>query len=249
MGSSAPVSTDDTATHDSTPPPTVADLLYTKAHSTLDRTDAFDAHVIQYCSDWDRCISRRLDAELKILRKCADRLDHYHDKVERLRKNDKHDKLKRNETKWGSAWTQHESQAIRVCYMLEEVTIQGWQELMPLLQSVVQWTTDTSTAATAATTPIVRAHLQTLYAEAAAAPRPHEYDAHLDAVMMQQAGGAGGGERMMYGEQHYDDTSTISSHGIMGGGGIATMMMSPLNTYREDHMGSSPKGIADVERL
>lgn len=113
---------------------------------------SYEDKVVDYCIEWERIITSRVDAELKETNKMHFKLNHYTSKVLGLRKKvnshnnrgnetpDKKlsEKLKRNEVKLQDAWKAHERSASKLCDLIEEVTARGWKDLYPLVTASMQ---------------------------------------------------------------------------------------------------------------
>lgn len=102
----------------------------------------YEQHVVTYAVDWEQAVIERVDRELKQVKKLQADRDHYEKKVEGLRKkaNDVEakgkespaaqvEKLSRNEEKLREAFILHETEAGRLCALIETVTRDGWLEL------------------------------------------------------------------------------------------------------------------------
>ena len=102
--------------------------------------------VIEYVTDWEMVVKTRVQAAQKQVKDSKQDLDHYEKKMESLTKshdtlvakgsapNDKEvEKLKRNEEKLALSKNSYESQATKLCDLLEAVVDRAWQDLIPLL--------------------------------------------------------------------------------------------------------------------
>jgi predicted RNase H-like nuclease (RuvC/YqgF family) len=112
----------------------------------------FQEEVIDYCLEWETVVTKRVEDGLKQTGKLHNKLNHYQNKVESLRKNVKAkeekgkeppakltQKLERNDGKLNQAWKEHERSASNLCNLLEEVTKLGWKDLYPVLKAFMQW--------------------------------------------------------------------------------------------------------------
>jgi hypothetical protein len=120
--------------------------------------------ILKYCTDWERIVTTRVDADLAETKKLHDSLDHYTTKVEGLRKKTNKvmeaeqakagsgspapfkavpdklgSRLDRNEGKLSTAWKAQERSASALCNLLEEVTLQGYNDLYPMLVDWIEW--------------------------------------------------------------------------------------------------------------
>ena len=125
--------------------------------SNVNKTGAskFKNEIIDYVIEWESIISKRVDASLAENGTLHERLNHYQNKVENLRKKtvaleDKGKpvnrglsvKLERNEAKLDQAWIAYERHASKLCRLLEEVTRNGgWKDLYPVAASLMTWET------------------------------------------------------------------------------------------------------------
>jgi len=129
--------------------------------SKVSKTDAdkFQNEIAAYVVDWEAIISARVDGQLDENKTLHDRLNHYQNKVEGLRKRtvtiqDKGKpvsrwlavKLERNEGKLDQAWKAYERQTSKLCHMLGEITKSGWKDLYPLVANLVEWETKRASA-------------------------------------------------------------------------------------------------------
>ena len=111
------------------------------AHAIGNRRE-YDQHVVTYAVEWEEAVTERVDRDLKHVKKLQGDRDHYEKKVEMLRKK-AHDlelkgkpspaaqveKLERNENKLREAFIIHETEAGRLCALIETITRDGWLEL------------------------------------------------------------------------------------------------------------------------
>jgi hypothetical protein len=112
----------------------------------------FQQHVVEYAVQWENVVTERVEKELKNVRKLQGDRTHYERKVEslRTRANDlvskgktspasQADKLERNETKLKEAFVVHETEAGRLCTLIEAVTKDGWLDLYHLARNYMKW--------------------------------------------------------------------------------------------------------------
>jgi hypothetical protein len=117
-----------------------------------DFTASYENKVLDYCIEWERIISARIETELNETSKMKDRLNHYQNKIMELRAKVNHStdksieppkklsvKLERNETKLNKAWKDHEQCASKLCTLIEEITDRKWKDLYPLVKASMQW--------------------------------------------------------------------------------------------------------------
>lgn len=129
-----------------------ASIAQAASISTKHLAAEYQDQVVDYCIEWERIVTGRVDQGLKETSKLHARLMHYENKVEGLRKevNTKEDtkkgassklkaKLERNESKLEAAWKNHERSASLLCNLLEQVTKRSWKDLAPLVLNSLQW--------------------------------------------------------------------------------------------------------------
>ena len=122
---------------------------------TLDMDPVYQVKIVDYCREWERVVTSRVDAGIKETKKLQKELMHYLKKLERLRRivNRKEEsgksvstklkeKLARNEMKLQSAWKSHERSASMLCNLLEQVTRRGWKDFAPLVLNFIQFEVD-----------------------------------------------------------------------------------------------------------
>jgi hypothetical protein len=118
----------------------------------------FESQALEYLIEWEHVATTRVDrgkAEVEQLRKT---FLHYTQKVDKLRnqinkeeakgkviKDDKLEKLKRNEDKLEEASEEFEAAAAPLCYLIEEIVVHAYKDLYPLLRLLMKWDTDRST--------------------------------------------------------------------------------------------------------
>lgn len=116
------------------------------------RAKEFQEYVVDYATRWEDAVTRKVDKELKDVRKLQQNRLHYEKKVESLRKKvnsldtkgkeipaDLVEKLGRNEQKLKDAWKTHEWNASRLCALIEQVVEYGWKDLVPLVSNLFKY--------------------------------------------------------------------------------------------------------------
>jgi len=119
----------------------------TKSHAV-----EYQASVIDYCLEWERIITSRVDAGVKEVKKLHDRLVHYENKLDGLRQKERvaenlpkgtpkklTEKLERNEQKLDQAWKEHERSASKLCNLIEQIVNRGHKDLYPVVLNMLQW--------------------------------------------------------------------------------------------------------------
>ena len=119
----------------------------TKSHAV-----EYQASVIDYCLEWERIITSRVDAGVKEVKQLHDRLVHYENKLDGLRQKERiaenlprgtppklTEKLERNEEKLDQAWKAHERSASKLCNLIEQIVNRGHKDLYPLVLNMLQW--------------------------------------------------------------------------------------------------------------
>ena len=122
---------------------------------TLDMDSVYQNKIVDYCREWERVVTTRVEAGIKETKKLHKELMHYLKKVENLRRkvNRKEEagksvsktlkeKLSTNEMKLQSAWKSHERTASMLCNLMEQVTKRGWKDLAPLVLNYIQFEVD-----------------------------------------------------------------------------------------------------------
>ncbi len=112
----------------------------------------YESLIVDYVVEWERVVTKRVDAELKRVRKFESDRRHYEHKVEGLRQKATDaelkgkqspaaqvDKLARNEQKLKEAFTVHEREAGRLCSLLEAATHDCYKDLYPLIKNYIKW--------------------------------------------------------------------------------------------------------------
>ena len=126
--------------------------------ATAQATEAYQTTVVNYVTEWDAILGKKVDSEVKYTQKLQKNLKHYEQKVEKLRKAvaskeekgkpvspTEQEKLSRNETKLQESWQEYETVATQTSHLLEEATRQGWKDLHPLLKAMLttEWQRET----------------------------------------------------------------------------------------------------------
>jgi hypothetical protein len=118
----------------------------------------FENQAVEYLMEWEHVATTRVDrskAEVEQLRKT---FLHYTQKVDKLRnqinkeetkgrviKEEKLEKLKRNEDKLEEASEEFEAAAAPLCYLIEEIVVHAYKDLYPLIRLLMKWDADRST--------------------------------------------------------------------------------------------------------
>jgi small-conductance mechanosensitive channel len=115
----------------------------------------YQEKIIDYAIEWEQAVTERVDDGLKKTNVLYQKLNHYQNKIDSLRKKVNavenkgkespaklNQKLARNEAKVKQAWELHEASASTLCNLLEEVTKGGWKDLHPLVMATLQWEVD-----------------------------------------------------------------------------------------------------------
>eukprot|EP00526_Cylindrotheca_closterium_P003055 CAMPEP_0113620906 /NCGR_PEP_ID=MMETSP0017_2-20120614/10664_1 /TAXON_ID=2856 /ORGANISM="Cylindrotheca closterium" /LENGTH=1444 /DNA_ID=CAMNT_0000530601 /DNA_START=213 /DNA_END=4547 /DNA_ORIENTATION=+ /assembly_acc=CAM_ASM_000147 len=114
--------------------------------------DEYQEEMVKYVDAWDEAVSTRVNKAMMLHKKLEQDVLHYENKVAKLR-TQAHDleakgkflstkqaaRLNRNEMKLNDAWQIHELECSAICNLLEEITIEGWHDLFPLVRSSVEW--------------------------------------------------------------------------------------------------------------
>jgi len=112
----------------------------------------YEAHIIEYTTNWMKIVCERVDFGLEHVRKLASERLHYERKVETLRKRSGDlqkkgkaspdsaiERLSRNETKLKEAFAAHEKEAGKLCALIETVTHEGYKDLYILVRNYIEW--------------------------------------------------------------------------------------------------------------
>jgi hypothetical protein len=115
----------------------------------------YQEKIINYAKEWEQTVTTRVDDGSKKTNELYQRLIHYQNKIDALRKKVNavedtgkespaklNQKLTRNEAKVKKAWEFYEASASTLCNLLEEVTKGGWKDLHPLVMAALQWEVD-----------------------------------------------------------------------------------------------------------
>lgn len=102
--------------------------------------------IVDYVHEWELAVKTRVEATQKQVEESKQSFFHYEKKLQALAKahdatvakgKTPHDndveKLKRNEEKLSLSKNSYESQATRLCDMIEAIVEEGWKDLLPLL--------------------------------------------------------------------------------------------------------------------
>ncbi len=114
--------------------------------------DRFSEHVVDYAIEWERVIVARVSTSLSHAERLRRNLDHYNDKVERLKMEKSKmisqgkspdikftDKLARNTAKLSTSQQTYESYASDLTILIQEVTTRSWKDLHPILLKLTQF--------------------------------------------------------------------------------------------------------------
>ena len=120
------------------------------AAATQVATDHYQSAVVDYVTEWEAILTKKIEGEVKYTQKLQKNLQHYETKVEKLRKQQaakeekgkplqpaETEKLQRNETKLKESYEEYEAVATQTSHLLDEATRQGWKDLHPLLKSLM----------------------------------------------------------------------------------------------------------------
>lgn len=120
------------------------------AAATQIATDHYQSAVVDYVTEWEAILTKKIETEVKYTHKLQKNLQHYETKVEKLRKQQtvkeekgkpvqpaETEKLQRNETKLKESYEEYEAVATQTSHLLDEATRQGWKDLHPLLKSLM----------------------------------------------------------------------------------------------------------------
>lgn len=112
----------------------------------------YQDHIMTYVETWEEVVTKSVDSLSVTVRKLQGDREHYEKKVFGLRNKanefeskDKAspakfvEKLDRNEQKLKEAFVKHETEACRLCALLEAVTHNGWIELQALCRNYIKW--------------------------------------------------------------------------------------------------------------
>ena len=112
--------------------------------------NSYQEMVIDYAVEWESIIRSMTETEVGQSRKLHKDVQHYEDKVDKLRKaaqnkenqgkvssSSQTAKLTRNETKLAKAWQDYDAAATRTANLLEQATRVGYRDLHPLVQAMI----------------------------------------------------------------------------------------------------------------
>ena len=115
----------------------------------------YRTQVVDYAMEWEKTVSERVEGELKKVRILQTSRSHYEKKVEQLRQRTNElekkgktntvaqaERLERNEKKLKDAFSSHETEAGRLCVLIEEATTNGWKDLYHLVENYCKWETN-----------------------------------------------------------------------------------------------------------
>jgi len=114
-------------------------------------SEDYQGKIIDYVTEWEAILTKKIESELKYTQKQAKNLKHYEMKVEKLRKTvaakeekgkptpQMTEKLARNEEKLKETHEEYEKTATKTCHLLEEATKKGWKDFHPLVQAMLVW--------------------------------------------------------------------------------------------------------------
>lgn len=103
-------------------------------------------HLVDYVEDWENSVTTIIDQQKKKVRELKTGRTHYEKKVDNLRQkvNDKSspalvEKVSRNEVKLKEAFLLHETEADRLCTLIEAATGEGWKDLYILAKNFMKF--------------------------------------------------------------------------------------------------------------
>ena len=112
----------------------------------------YQRHVAAYVESWEMVVTETVDALIDKVRKLQGDRDHYEKKVYGLRKQANAMEVKgkssppralarlgRNEEKLKEAFVIYETEACRLCSLIEATTHDGWIELQGLCRNYIKW--------------------------------------------------------------------------------------------------------------
>lgn len=114
-------------------------------------SDDFQEKVIDYVTEWEAILTKKIETEVKYTQKLNKNLKHYEMKLEKLRKTvaakeekgkptpQMTEKLERNEEKLKETHAEYELTATKTCHLLEEATKMGWKDFHPLVKEMLGW--------------------------------------------------------------------------------------------------------------
>ena len=130
----------------------LASIVQDASQVTRNMDSVFQARIVDYCTEWERAVTSRVDGRIKETNNLRKKVTQYEKKVKPLRRrvNRKEasgkdastklkEKLARYETKLKSTLKSHESSAAVLGQLLEQVINKGWKDLAPLVRNLIQW--------------------------------------------------------------------------------------------------------------
>ena len=114
-------------------------------------SNIYQEMIIEYAVEWKSVLARMTDSEMSHAHQLHKTVQHYEEKVNKLRKQvsekenkngqsaplTQKEKLERNEEKLAKAWEEYDAAATRTANLLEEATKMGWKDLHPLVQAMI----------------------------------------------------------------------------------------------------------------
>ena len=120
--------------------------------------------MLDYVKHWDQVVTSRVCAELRYVKKLQSTWLSYEMKVDSLKasaakkqtKNKPVDlsKVKRNETKLRRTRKEYNNNVIRNTVLIEEITLRGWKDIIPLLMKVLQYDIEVAKASATLVDPL-----------------------------------------------------------------------------------------------
>lgn len=120
--------------------------------------------MLAYVKHWDQVVTSRVCAELRYVKKLQSTWLSYEMKVDSLKasaakkqtKNKPVDmsKVTRNETKLRRTRKEYNNNVIRNTVLIEEITLRGWKDLIPLLMKVLQYDIEVAKASATLVDPL-----------------------------------------------------------------------------------------------
>ena len=114
--------------------------------------EEYQEEIVKYVEGWDESVSTRVNKAMLLHKKLEQDVLHYENKVAKLRSqaqdleakgkflsSKQAARLNRNEMKLNDAWQIHELECSSICNLLEEITLQGYHDLYPVVKSSVEW--------------------------------------------------------------------------------------------------------------
>ncbi len=120
--------------------------------------------MLEYVKHWDQAVTSRVCAELRYVKKLQSNWLSYEMKVESLKasvakkqtKNKPVDlsKVARNETKLRRTRKEYNNNVIRQTVLIEEITLRGWKDLIPLLMNLLEYDAEVAKQTTSLVDPL-----------------------------------------------------------------------------------------------